>query len=75
MFRSTFTAVIMLGAATVAAAQATGHRVQVNGLAPRHFSGDLAHRRHHPGGPAPPDHRAVPQRRDSQELLRRQLAR
>src|SRR6266550_704278 len=32
MFRSTLTAVIMLGAATVAAAQATGHRVQVNGM-------------------------------------------
>ena len=32
MFRSTITAVIMLGAATVAAAQATGHRVQVNGM-------------------------------------------
>src|SRR6266540_3364298 len=32
MFRSTLTAVIMLGAATVAAGQATGHRVQVNGM-------------------------------------------
>src|SRR5437867_8725554 len=32
MVRSTLIAVIMLGAATVAAAQATGHRVQVNGM-------------------------------------------
>src|SRR5437867_5967878 len=32
MVRSTLIAVIMLSAATVAAAQATGHRVQVNGM-------------------------------------------
>src|SRR5947208_2380193 len=32
MFRSSLVAVMMLGAGTVAAAQATGHRVQVNGM-------------------------------------------
>ena len=40
------------------------------GLAPRRHAGDLAHGRHHPAGSAGGVHRALPQGRDAQGLLR-----
>ncbi len=40
------------------------------GLAPRRPAGDVAHRRHHPARPAPRLHRALPQGRDAEGVLR-----